>query len=136
MSMDTKGREDKPRFGIVNFERRKYPRFSIDLPIEYYRTESPIPASGRAGDISEGGLLVYLSERIEVGEQLKVRCLFTSISESMKTMETLAEVVWVVLESLETNGLLGSYKCGLRFIKVNPMDMEKLKFYLKSLAQP
>ena len=133
--MDTKGKEDTPRFGIGNFERRKYPRFSIDLPIEYYRTESSIPGSGRTGDISEGGLLVYLSERVEVGEHLKVRCLFTLISELMNTMEIRGEVVWVVLESLETNGHLGKYKCGLKFTYVKPMDMEKLKVFLKSLAQ-
>jgi c-di-GMP-binding flagellar brake protein YcgR len=133
--MDTKGKEDTPRFGIGNFERRKYRRFSIDLPIEYYRTESSIPGSGRTGDISEGGLLVYLSERVEVGEHLKVRCFFTSISELMNTMETLAEVVWVILEHLEANGLPGNYRCGLRFTDVNPMDMEKLKVFLKSLAQ-
>jgi len=133
--MDTKGKEDTPRFGIGNFERRKYPRFSIDLPIEYYRTESSIPGSGRTGDISEGGLLVYLSERVEVGEHLKVILFFTSISESINAVETLAEVVWVVLENLETNGLLGNYKCGLRFIDVNPMDMDKLKVCLMSIAQ-
>jgi c-di-GMP-binding flagellar brake protein YcgR len=133
--MDTKGKEDTARFGIGNFERRKYPRFSIDLPIEYYRTESSIAGSGRTGDISEGGLLVYLSERVEVGEHLKVRCFFTSISELMNTMETLAEVVWVILEHLEANGLPGNYRCGLRFIDVNPIDMEKLKVFFKSLAQ-
>ena len=132
--MDTKGKEDKPRFGIDNFEKRKYPRFSIDLPVEYYRTESSISASGRTGDISEGGLSVYLSERVEVGEHLKVRLFFTPISESMNTMETLAEVVWVVLESLEANGLRGNYRCGLGFIDVNPMEMEKLKVFLKSLS--
>ena len=133
--MDTKGKEDTPHFGTGNLERRKYPRFSIDLPIEYYRTESSIPASGRTGDISEGGLLVYLSERVEVGEHLKVKCFFTSISELMNTMETLTEVVWVVLESLEANGLPANYRCGLKFIDANPMDMKKLKVFLKNLAQ-
>ena len=133
--MDTKGKEDTPRFGTGNLERRKYPRFPINLPIEYYRAESSIPASGQTGDISEGGLLVYLSERVEVGEHLKVRCLFTLISELMNTMEIRGEVVWVVLESLETNSHLGKYKCGLKFIDFKPLDMEKLKVFLKSLAQ-
>ena len=133
--MDTKGKEDTPRFGPGNFERRKHPRFSIDLPIEYYRTESSIPASGRTGDISEGGLLVYLSERVEVGEHLKVKCFFTPIPELRSTMEIRGEVAWVVLESLETNGHLANYKCGLKFTDVKPMDMEKLKVFLKRLAQ-
>ncbi len=128
--MDKKGKEDTSRIGIGNLERRKYPRFPINLPIEYYRAESSIPASGRTGDLSEGGLLVYLSERVEVGEHLKVRCFFTSISELMNTMEMGAEVVWVVLESLETDDRPGNYKCGLKFIYVKPLDMEKLKVFL------
>jgi c-di-GMP-binding flagellar brake protein YcgR len=132
--MDTKGKEDRPRFGIVNFERRKNPRFSIDLPIEYYRTESSIAISSRTGNLSEGGLLVYLSERVEVGQHLDLKLFFAPVSESMQTMEALAEVVWVNLENLETSGLLASYRCGLKFIDVNPMDMEKLKAFLKSLA--
>ncbi len=116
--------------GIGNLERRKYPRFPINLPIEYYRAESSTPASGRTGDISEGGLLVYLSERVEVGERLKVRCFFRLISESMNTMEMRGEVAWVVLESLETNSQSAKYKCGLKFIDVKPVDMEKLKIFL------
>jgi c-di-GMP-binding flagellar brake protein YcgR len=71
--METKGKEAKPRFGIVNFERRKYPRFSIDLPIEYYKIDTPTSHSGRAANISEGGLLIYLPEVAEVGQRLKVR---------------------------------------------------------------
>jgi c-di-GMP-binding flagellar brake protein YcgR len=133
--MVTKGKEDTPDFGMGNLERRKYPRFPINLPIEYYRAESSIPVTGRAGDISEGGLLVYLSERVEVGKHLKVRCLFPLISELMNTMEIRGEVVWAVLESLETNGHLGKYKYGLKFTYVKPMDMEKLKVFLKRLAK-
>ncbi len=52
--------ETKPRlhYGIVNFERRTFPRFSVDLPVEYEQIDSFIPA-GRALDIGEGGLLIY-----------------------------------------------------------------------------
>ncbi len=133
--MDTKGMEDKCRFGVGDFERRKFPRFSMELPIEYLRTRSSIPASGRTGDISEGGLLVYLSERVEVGEYLRVKLFFTLISESMNNMQILAEVAWVVLENLEAHGLVECYRCGLRFIDVKPKDLERLKVFLKSLAQ-
>ena len=34
--MEAEGKDTKPRTGVVNFERRKYPRFSVDLPLEYY----------------------------------------------------------------------------------------------------
>jgi len=41
-------KETKPRYGTVNLERRKHPRFSVDLPIEYYRIDSSIGHTGKA----------------------------------------------------------------------------------------
>jgi hypothetical protein len=34
--METIEKEIKSKTGIVYFERRKYPRFSADLPVEYH----------------------------------------------------------------------------------------------------
>ncbi len=34
--METEGQKNQPRHGTVNFEKRKHPRFSVDLPLEYY----------------------------------------------------------------------------------------------------
>ena len=60
----------KLHFGTVNFERRQHPRFSINLPVEYWKIDRSISALSRTGDISEGGLLLYISEQIEVGQEL------------------------------------------------------------------
>ena len=68
--------EKKPRVGIVNLERRRHPRFTVDLPIEYYQFDSSIHYPGRLMDASEGGLLVYLPERVEVGQHLKMKLFF------------------------------------------------------------
>lgn len=122
----------KHRYGIVNFERRKYPRFSIDLPIEYYRPESSIAHPGRTDNVSEGGLLIYLPEKVEVGEHLKLRLFFASISESLHTMEVMAEVAWV---RSETSKIPGDHPCGVKLIDIDPTDMNKLKGFLKSLTQ-
>ncbi|NWG02135.1 MAG: hypothetical protein HXY44_04665, partial [Syntrophaceae bacterium] len=43
--MSQNGKEEKgppPHIGVVSFEKRKYPRFNIDLPVEYYRIDSPV----------------------------------------------------------------------------------------------
>jgi hypothetical protein len=40
-------KEAKPRTGVINFEKRKYPWFSVDLPIEYSRIDSPISHTGQ-----------------------------------------------------------------------------------------
>jgi c-di-GMP-binding flagellar brake protein YcgR len=130
--MDTEENRIKPHYGIVNLERRKYPRFSIDLPIEYSQTDSLVAHPGQAANISEGGLLIYLPEGVELGQRLRLKLFFASISESLHTMEVLAEVVW---RSSESGELGKNYPCGVKFIDVRPMDMNKLKSFLESLTQ-
>jgi len=129
--MDTEENRVKPRYGIVNFERRKYPRFSIDLPIEYSRTDS-LAHLGQATNIGEGGLLIYLPESVELGQRLRLRLFFAPISESLHTMEVLAEVVW---RSSKPGELRNKYSCGVKFIDARPMDMKKLNSFLESLTR-
>ena len=129
--MEKEEKESKPHIGIVSFERRKYPRFNIDLPIEYYRIDSPISNAGRARNISEGGLLIYFRERIEIGQGLRLKLFFTSGSD-LHSMEALGEVVWVDIHMGEG---WGDYKSGVRFIDASQEDMAKLKDFLKRLSQ-
>jgi hypothetical protein len=124
-------KESKPRIGVVSFERRKYPRFNVDLPIEYHRIDSPISNAGRAGNISEGGLLIYFPERVEIGQHLKLKLFFTSGSD-LHSMEVLGEVVWVDIHLGEG---WGDYKSGVKFIDTSQEDMIKLKDFLKRLSQ-
>ena len=83
----------KPRYGIVNFEKRKHPRFSVDLPVEYSRTDLFVE-QGRAINASEGGLLLYLPEQVGMGNHLKLKLFFTMGSD-LNAIETVVEVVWV-----------------------------------------
>jgi hypothetical protein len=64
-------KEAKYRYGTGNFEKRKYPRFNIDLPIEYSRSDSSINV-GKAANASEGAAF-YLPEPMEMGQHLKVK---------------------------------------------------------------
>ena len=68
--MKTGEKDTKPRTGIVNIERRIYPRFSVNLPIEYYRIDSSISHTGRGLNISEGGLLIYFPEEMDLSQYL------------------------------------------------------------------
>lgn len=129
--MDAKGKETKPRYGIVNFERRRYPRFSIDLPIEYYKIDTQTGHSGRAANISEGGLLIFLSEKVEIGQHLKLRLFLASLSE-FHSMEVLAEVVW--MEARLKEGRI-DYLCGVKFIDISSENLTRLKEFLKSLSR-
>ena len=128
--METEEKETKPRYGTVNFERRKYPRFNVDLPIEYYRIDSSIGQTGKALNISEGGLLLYLTDQVEIGQHLKSNFSFTSGSE-IDSIEMLAEVARI---DIDLGEVWGDYRCGVNFIDVSPEDMSKMKEFLRSLS--
>lgn len=121
----------KPHYAIVNFERRRHPRFNIDLPIEYSLIESPISRPGRASNVSEGGLLVYFPEKIEIGQRLQLKLFFPSGS-ALNSIELQAEVVWIDIY-LEKGW--GDYRSGLRFIDIAPDDLTKLKNFLTTLSK-
>ncbi len=121
----------KPHYAIVNFERRRHPRFNIDLPIEYSLIESPISRPGRASNVSEGGLLVYFPEKIEIGQHVQLKLFFPSGS-ALNSIELQAEVVWIDIY-LEKGW--GDYRSGLRFIDIASDDLTKLKNFLTTLSK-
>ena len=123
-------KEIKPRYGTVNFERRRYPRFNVDLPIEYYQIDSSINHTGQTFDASDGGCLLYLTEQVEIGQHLKVKLFFTSGSD-LNTVETLAEVARI---DVYLGEVWGDYRCGVKFIDISPEATKKLKNFLRSLS--
>ncbi len=127
--MNKEEKRPKPRYGIVNFEKRKHPRFSVDLPIEYTRSDFVI-SHGEALNASRGGLLIYLPEKMEVGQHLSLKLFFSSGFE-FNTIETLAEVIWV---DVHLGDDWGDYRAGVKFVEISPGDMEKLRIFLKSLS--
>ena len=119
----------KPHYGTVNFEKRKHPRFSVDLPVEYSRTERVLE-QGRVLNASQGGLLLHLPEQMEMGMQLKLKLFYTMGSE-LNTIETVVEVVWADMH-LEKDR--GDYRTGVRFIMISQEDLGKLQDFLRSLS--
>ncbi len=120
----------KTHSGIVNFERRKHPRISVDLPIEYSMVEdSPLSRNGRAANASEGGLLVYLPESVQIGQVLKIK-IFFSIPK-MQEVKLSAEVAWIDTRIGENPV---EYRAGLKFQDIAPEDREKLSAFLKTIC--
>ena len=60
-----KAKDERPS-GFVNFEMRRHPRHAVDLPIECSRINSPVSYTGQAINASEGGLMLYLFEKVEM----------------------------------------------------------------------
>lgn len=114
---------------VINFENRRYPRFDIHLPIEYYQIKSSIT---HTGNISEGGLLIYFPEKMDVSQYLRVK-LFFSLGSELNTIKVLTEPVWMDNHlSKDQEG----YPYGLKFIDISPEDVTKLRNFLGSLSSP
>jgi hypothetical protein len=124
-------RNPNARYGTVNFEKRKHPRFSVDLPVEYGRVDLFVD-NGRATNASEGGLLLCLPEQIDIGKHLRLKLFFTMGSE-LHAVETLVEVVWT---DIHLGKDWGDYRTGVRFVEISTEDMSKLKEFLKNLSSP
>jgi c-di-GMP-binding flagellar brake protein YcgR len=79
---------------------------------------------------SEGGLLLYLPELMEIGNRLKLKLFFTMGSE-LNAIETLVEVVWV---DVHLGKEWGDYRTGVRFVEISAEDAGKLRSFLRSLS--
>jgi c-di-GMP-binding flagellar brake protein YcgR len=123
-------KETKPRIGIINFEKRRHPRFTVDLPLEYYRVDSSVPETGRAVNASEGGLLVYFPEEVKVGDRLRLR-LFFNVGSQLNTIEMVVQIAWV---DLHLGREWGDYRSGVRFVDISPEDLDRLKTFLTNLS--
>src|SRR5512137_1929092 len=128
--MEKDKKEPKRRIGILDLERRKYPRFKINLPLDYYRVDAPISQTGRTENASEGGLEIYFPEKMQIGERLKLRLFFSSSREDLRAVEVLAEVVWIDILAGD-----GEYRSGVKFVDISQDDLEKLKTFLESLTE-
>ena len=127
--MDKDGSESKA--GLLLVERRKHPRISIELPFDYSLFEKGEDHRGILADASEGGLLVYLLEKIDVGSLLKIEILFSRGTE-LVTIEAIVKVVWSDLAARES---WAEYRYGLQFLSFFQGDIHKLKMLLKEVGQ-
>lgn len=122
--------KSKSKQGIFIVERRKHPRFSLELPLDY-SIESVECYGGVAANASKGGLLVYLPEAILVGTLLTIEILFVKGSE-LNAIRASAKVVWSDLAPKEIGG---EYRYGLEFRSFQEGDLQKLSKLLKEVGE-
>jgi hypothetical protein len=87
---------------------------------------------GRVINASEGGLLVYFPEQMEIGQHLRLKLFFTSGSE-LRMMELVNEVVWM---DVQIGKDWGDYRTGVKFVDISLEDQCTLKIFLSSLSFP
>jgi len=119
------------RMGVLSIEKRKYPRFSVELPLNYTRAESKDILGGMVANASEGGLLVYLPERIELGGLLKIEIFYVRGLE-LDTIQAVGKVVWCDLGARES---WGEHRYGLQFQYIEEKDFNRLTTLLKEVGK-
>jgi len=104
------------------WDRRRYPRISMDLPLEYRVKYDARAHGGIVIDASESGFLIYSTEDIPIGTKLKIAVLFSAEYE-LGEFEVFAEIIWKNA-CVEKEG--EGYQYGLRFVQVLEENDRKL----------
>ena len=119
------------KVGVLAIEKRKCPRFSVELPLDYSRVNSKDLYGGIAANASEGGLLVYLPERMEIGTVLKIEIYYVKGLE-LNTIKAFGKVVWADLAARES---YGEHRYGLEFQSIDEEDYNRLKTLLREVGK-
>ncbi|HXX33925.1 MAG TPA: PilZ domain-containing protein [Thermodesulfobacteriota bacterium] len=103
-------------------ERRKFPRASLDLPVEYRVMNAPYAHGGLVVNASEMGLLINSVRDIVVGSKLNIAVLFPK-GFQLTDFEASAEIIWKDYHQEED---WEGYRYGLKFTEILEEDQRKL----------
>ncbi len=119
------------KMGVLAIEKRRYPRYSVELPLDYSRTHERETYGGIVANASEGGLLVYLPEVMKIGDFLKIEVFYANGLE-LNSIKAIAKVVWCDLAAKES---WGEHRYGLQFESIEEKDLERLKTLLREVGK-
>ena len=107
------------------FERRSHPRYYGKLPVEYQRATSIKIRTGHTVNIGDGGLMVSLSEPLQIGEQMEMR-FYCSSGLDLVAVKAVVKVIWADNEEDED----GYCRFGVSYVSISPEDRASLKSFL------
>lgn len=117
--------------GGLEWENRRFPRRTVELPILYTFIENVKTYGGQTGNISEGGLLVYLKEALLEGMKLEIE-IFPPDFFGLKPIKAVTQIVWSPARQGE--GWEEYVQHGLEFIKLDNGNLLKLKRLLRYIG--
>jgi len=109
-------------------DRRRYPRVCMDLPLEYLANHDSRARGGIVVDASETGFLIYSTQDIPVGTNLKIDVLFPKGYE-LANFEVFGKIIW---KKVDVGERTNTYQYGLTFVQILEEDYSKLKKLLYS----
>ncbi len=116
---------------ILASEKRKFPRADIDLPVKYSKTNLFFK-HGQATNASEGGLMICLPEKMDIGHHLVLK-LFFPFHSGLNIIEAVVRVVWMDIHLKKDWSW--DYRMGVRFEDISQTNMTTLKNFLTNLEQ-
>ena len=120
----------KPGEGIAILERRKQPRRRVELSFDYSPLVEREDHGGTLADANEGGLQVYLPEKLQVGDLFKIK-IFAPAKSEVETVQAIAKVVW----ASRTKGRSGKYRYGLQLQSFFKGDLNKYRALLNEVEE-
>ena len=129
-----RGREvngSEPKKGVFAIERRRNPRFHLELPLDYSRITDKENYRGKVADANEGGILVYLPEKFEIGDLFKIK-IFLSRQSELTSIEAIAKVVWADSAARKS---AGEHRYGLHLQSFYKGDLQKFRELLKEVEK-
>lgn len=112
------------------YERRRYPRFPVDFPVDYRRADGDRTFVGKAVNASEGGLMVCLEESMQTGTKVVLSMLF-NLGYQLTEIKARCQVIW---KDVGVISHFQGYQYGLKFLEIDEYDISKLKQLRKYIA--
>lgn len=112
------------KFGNLEFERRIFPRFTLHLPFSY-ELDTSVLGEGLTLNASQGGLQVYLPEKVKIGDVLRMK-LSLAEKKQVRQVEVSARVAWVEKSPL---GKTYQYRVGLQLTEMSPEAESFIKWF-------
>jgi len=113
-------------------EKRRHPRFYIDLPAEYRDISDSYLHGGIVVNASEGGFLIDTVTDIPLGTELSVTVLYPKEFElaDLKVLTRIVRKETYWKEDSKINRKWKEYRYGLEFIQISDEDRWKLSLLL------
>ena len=127
--------EERPKWGTVAFQRRRFPRIDVTLPAVYGTLAegsggAPI-RMGTGENIGEGGLLLILPEYFPESTRLSLTLYLPAASGGSPPLISMDMEVTVAWTELRTGLERNEYRCGVSFNRIDPQDLEKIRAFVR-----
>jgi c-di-GMP-binding flagellar brake protein YcgR len=103
-------------------DKRKYPQFLLELPLEYQVGNTRNVSGGLVVNVSETGLLIRSVTDMAIGTRIEITVLFPNGYE-LGSFKVSAELI----RKDSREGNWKGYEYGLRFLQMSEEDNQQLK---------